>query len=118
MWQGSPHLPAVAGRDRHRRLVDGVNAAGAAVVQIRPLRVTDTDRYVHRTNESTVVRPYTALLSLGDLGGDRSLQAIGQSRHLGGGLLTPQDHAHGSTLHASTSAPTLPPTPESGAGGR
>jgi CRISPR-associated protein Csb2 len=55
--------------------------------------VTDGDlsRFVHRVNKGTVVRPYRARLNLGDLGPPQGLVAIGQSRHLGGGLLYPVD---------------------------
>jgi CRISPR-associated protein Csb2 len=55
--------------------------------------VTDGDlsRFVHRVNPGAVVRPYQALLDLGDLGTSQGLVAIGQSRHLGGGLLYPVD---------------------------
>jgi CRISPR-associated protein Csb2 len=58
---------------------------------VQPLRTSSVDRYVHKVNEHAVVRPYRAVLSLGGLAGDRVVQAIGQSRHLGGGLLVPRD---------------------------
>jgi CRISPR-associated protein Csb2 len=38
-----------------------------------------------------VIQPYRAVLNLGDLTGPRTIAAIGQSRHLGGGLLVPRD---------------------------
>ena len=36
-------------------------------------------------------QPYTALISAGDLLADTGVAAVGQSRHLGGGLLVPAD---------------------------
>jgi CRISPR-associated protein Csb2 len=59
-----------------------------------------------------VVRPYTSYLSLGDLAGPGTVQAIGQSRHLGGGLLVPFDIADG-TPAGSVS---LPGSAEDGGG--
>ena len=55
----------------------------------KAVRTADVDRYVHKVNEHAVVRPYTACLSLGSLAGPGTISAIGQSRHLGGGLLIP-----------------------------
>ena len=46
---------------------------------------------MHKVNEHAVVRPYRAVLRLTGVAGDRVVQAIGQSRHLGGGLLVPRD---------------------------
>jgi CRISPR-associated protein Csb2 len=48
-------------------------------------------RYVHKVHADTLVQPYRAVLDLGDLAGSRTIAAIGQSRHLGGGLLVPRD---------------------------
>jgi CRISPR-associated protein Csb2 len=48
-------------------------------------------RYVHRTAEGTVIQPYRATVRLGGLAGQQTVVAIGQSRHLGGGLLVPLD---------------------------
>lgn len=86
-------LPPVAGRGdaRQRATVDAVSVAGAAVVRAAPLRQSDVRPYVHKVNEHAVVRPYRAQLWLGDLCPDQVVQAIGQTRHLGGGLLVPVD---------------------------
>jgi len=56
-------------------------------------RVTDGDltRYVHKVNQGHAIVPLRAELSLGSLAADRAAVAIGQSRHLGGGLLVPVD---------------------------
>jgi CRISPR-associated protein Csb2 len=89
-------LPSVPGRgeQRYRLLAAAACERGAAVVQVRMERTSHVDMYVHKVNEHAVVRPYRAVLSLGELGGDRAVQAIGQSRHLGGGLLVPRDVPH------------------------
>lgn len=100
VWQGSSHLPRVPGRGgaRDQRLVAAVNEAGAAVLAVEPLRSTNVTDYVHRVHEHAVVRPYRATLTTGGLGGARTIQAIGQARHLGGGLLVPVDVPEGSRL--------------------
>jgi len=102
VWQdqerdGERILPKVPGRGAHyyRGLARAVNDAGVAIVHARALRSTDVNRYVHKVNEDAVVRPYAAVLSLGSLPGSRVIQAIGQSRHLGGGLLVPLDIPEG-----------------------
>ena len=47
--------------------------------------------YAHKMPKGVTAQPYTALVSVGDLLGDTGLAAVGQSRHLGGGLLVPAD---------------------------
>lgn len=90
-------LPAVRGRGDayYRGLAAAVSEAGVAVLHARAVRAGDAGRYVHRVNEHAVVRPYTAVLSLGSLAGPRAIAAIGQGRHLGGGLLVPVDVPEG-----------------------
>ena len=56
-------------------------------------------------NADAVVRPYTACLSLGSLAGPRTIAAIGQSRHLGGGLLIPFDVPEGTAVDDITMPP-------------
>jgi CRISPR-associated protein Csb2 len=102
VWQeqergGERILPKVPGRGtgHYRGLARAVNDVGVAVVHARAVRAPDVTRYVHKVNQDAVVRPYTAVLSLGSLSGPRTLQAMGQSRHLGGGLLVPLDIPEG-----------------------
>lgn len=94
-WKG--FLPAVPGRGEsyYRGLAAAISDHGAVAVHARAVRTSDVSRYVHKVNEHAVVRPYTAYLSLGHLTGPGTLQAIGQSRHLGGGLLVPFDVPEG-----------------------
>ncbi len=86
-------LAPVPGRGDQRQLatVDAVNAAGAVVLRATPVRDNDLRPWVHKVHPDAVVRPYRAQLWLGDLGPACALQAMGQSRHLGGGLLVPID---------------------------
>lgn len=93
VWHGSSALPRQSGRGDalQRAMVGAVRGAGAVVVAADPVRSSAVHDYVHRVNEHAVVRPYRATVSVGDLGGERVIQAIGQSRHLGGGLLVPFD---------------------------
>lgn len=95
VWKAQ--LPSVPGRrdDYYRNLAQAVTDAGAAVVDARPVRTTAVDRYAHRVHQHAVVRPYTAQLWLGDLAPPTAVAAIGQSRHLGGGLLMPYDVPQG-----------------------
>ncbi len=84
-------LPPVTGcgAERHRSVVTAVKARGVVVRSTQPLRKSAVDRYVHTVNRNAVVRPYRLVLDLGDLCPDTAVVAIGQSRHLGGGLLVP-----------------------------
>ncbi|HEX7661307.1 MAG TPA: type I-U CRISPR-associated protein Csb2 [Pseudonocardiaceae bacterium] len=100
VWQGTELLPAPPGRGaaRHNRIVEAVSDASAVVLRTEPVRRSDVDDYVHKIHEDAVVRPYRATLTLGDLGGPTTIQAIGQCRHLGGGLLVPYDLPEGTVL--------------------
>jgi CRISPR-associated protein Csb2 len=99
-WKDQHRLPRVQGRGDayHRGLAAAVSEAGVAVVHTKAVRTGDVDRYVHKVNEHAVVRPYTACLSLGSLAGPGTILAIGQSRHLGGGLLIPLDVPEGTAV--------------------
>lgn len=76
--------------DWYASLVDRAAARGAAVIEAHKLNDA-TGHWVHRVGAETAVQPYRAALRLGSLVGARTLLAIGQSRHLGGGLLVPLD---------------------------
>lgn len=93
-------VPKISGRGDayHRLLAAAVSETGVAVLHTRAVRTTDADKYVHKINEHAVVRPYRACLSLGNLAGSQTILAIGQSRHLGGGLLVPFDVAEGTAI--------------------
>lgn len=83
-------LASAAGSDRLSQ-VELVKQAGVAVHDTHPIRDSRVDRYAHKTREGITVQPYAALVDLGDLVDPRTLLALGQSRHLGGGLMYPED---------------------------
>lgn len=79
------------GDARHRETAEHVRQGGLKVHAVERVMDGDLSRYVHRIEASRIVQPYRARLSLGGLIDDRVLVCIGQSRHLGGGLLVPVD---------------------------
>lgn len=86
-------LGTVPGRgdERQLALVDAANAAGALVLSSRPVHESDVSPWVHKVHGHAVVRPYRTEMWTGDLGPSGAVLAIGQTRHLGGGLLVPHD---------------------------
>ncbi|SPT55026.1 CRISPR-associated protein GSU0054/csb2, Dpsyc system [Actinomyces bovis] len=82
--------PVGKGTQGYRSLVKQVRERGAGVSWYRRT-VKSPSSYAHRMPEGMVAQPYTAVLSSGELTGNQELVAIGQSRHLGGGLLAPVD---------------------------
>jgi len=89
------------GDARYRALATGAAARGVRVHSAVRLLDGDAGRYVHKVNPAAVIQPYQATLSLGDLAGPRTVAAIGQSRHLGGGLLVPVDVPAGNARRLS-----------------
>ena len=73
-------------------LAEAARRHGVSVEHLWMVR-RDPSPYVHRVNPGTLVRPYCAIVDLGDLAGPQAPVAIGQSRHLGGGFLYPLDRA-------------------------
>lgn len=78
--------------DRYRDVVDQVRTWGVEVHHVRRIPDSRIERYAHKTPAGVVVQPYTATFDLANLIGDRTLFALGQSRHLGGGLMYPVDY--------------------------
>lgn len=70
------------------RLVD---EQGVVVVGERLLYPERMEKYVYHMNRGSFLTAATAWIWLGDLSSDCSAIAIGQTRHLGGGLLVPVD---------------------------
>lgn len=64
---------------------------GVTVLEADPYLCLDPTRFVHRTNHRIPAAPYTARIDLGSALPETAVCAIGQSRHLGGGLLIPVD---------------------------
>ncbi|OMG29451.1 type I-U CRISPR-associated protein Cas5/Cas6 [Actinomyces naeslundii] len=78
------------GTQGYRSLVARVRERGAGVMWHH--RVTrNPSFYAHKMPHGMTAQPYTALISAGDLLADTGVAAVGQSRHLGGGLLVPVD---------------------------
>ena len=89
VWRNE--IPASGrGMSLYRQLRDGVAAKGAFVSGAATVGA-HTRRFVHRTQRDISAQTWTGRFHLGDLSGPRTLIAVGQSRHLGGGLLVPDD---------------------------
>lgn len=86
------HLDPIATGNRYRAVVEQVRAWGVEVHDARRIADSRVERYAHKTPTGVVVQPYTAIFDLGDRVGERALFALGQSRHLGGGLMHPVDY--------------------------
>jgi len=78
--------------DRYRAIVGQVRSWGVEVHNVRRIADSRVERYAHKTPSGVVVQPYTAMFDVADLVGERTLFALGQSRHLGGGLMYPVDY--------------------------
>jgi CRISPR-associated protein Csb2 len=83
--------PSGKGSAWYRQVSQAALAAGFQVLSAAHVRDGDLSRYVHRMNDTVTLLPYRADVDLGGLAGPCALTAIGQSRHLGGGLLVPID---------------------------
>ena len=64
--------------------------SGAQVYQAQTIH-THPSAYVHKVPRNVMPQPWRGVLSLGNLANDRTIVALGQSRHLGAGLLVPYD---------------------------
>ena len=79
------------GSSKYHDLVARVKERGAKVLSARLVPTGDAAKYVHKLPEGVVAQPYRATIDLGSLTSPRTLIAVGQTRHLGGGLLVPID---------------------------
>lgn len=79
---------------RHDTLyINGRDAAyqrGCRIVMAKTVAKRPRD-YAHTMPNSVNIQPWTGIVDLGDLHPDTGVVAIGQSRHMGGGLLVPHD---------------------------
>jgi CRISPR-associated protein Csb2 len=78
---------------RYRWIVDEVRRWGVTVHDVHPIHDSRVERYAHKLPKGVVAQPFTARFHLADLVSDTALLAVGQSRHLGGGLLVPADES-------------------------
>jgi len=77
------------GAARYLALRDAAVEAGAVVHAAQRVVSGQLTRYVHHVSPGTLVQPLDVELETGTLLPPVALMAIGQSRHLGGGLLIP-----------------------------
>ncbi|WP_159626798.1 MULTISPECIES: type I-G CRISPR-associated protein Csb2 [Actinomyces] len=78
------------GPQGYRDLVSQVRERRASVMWYQRV-ARRPSAYSHKMPQGMTAQPYRALIDAGDLLPDRALMAVGQSRHLGGGLLAPAD---------------------------
>lgn len=79
-----------SGEQKYIDYRDAVSAKGAKVRNAK-VAVGRSADFVHRIHQSVPIQPYTAEFHLTNLASDTSAIMVGQSRHLGGGLLIPVD---------------------------
>lgn len=80
-----------ADRVSRRAMVEAMRTRGVSVHETHALADSRPERHAHKVPDGQMVLPYTALLNLATVAGPHTLMAAGQSRHLGGGLLVPED---------------------------
>lgn len=77
------------GQERYLHLRSNAAILGARVLQIHS--VTErASSFVHRMHKNVPVRPWCGEMVLDGIADSTNLIAIGQSRHMGGGLLVPE----------------------------
>lgn len=96
VWRDSlPELSPTASQ-RYWRAVEQVRDLGLQIRHTSRVADRNLSKYVHRRRPGSLLTGVGGLLQLGELGSDTQLAAIGQSRHLGTGLLLPVDFPVGS----------------------
>lgn len=91
LWRDVLDRDSRRGPDLFAHLHGAVRGQGFRVADLTQVTTRPASDYVHATPENLVVQPYRALLDMGTLLTSQSVVALGQSRHLGGGLLLPID---------------------------
>lgn len=91
LWRDVLAGDGLRGPELFGHLRNAAEGLGFRVRDLVPVTGRPARDYVHATPNGLVIQPYRAVLDLGRLASDRSVVAIGQSRHLGGGLLLPFD---------------------------
>ncbi|MDO5065998.1 MAG: type I-U CRISPR-associated protein Csb2 [Propionibacteriaceae bacterium] len=72
-----------------RHLADTVQGLDFTVQDLYQLKDSKASDFVHKAPAGMVIQPYRALLELAPSLSPTAIMAVGQSRHLGGGLLVP-----------------------------
>lgn len=91
VWRDDFASEASAVSERNTVIARAVRERGVRIVGARRDYTRNPSDYAHRVNPSLVISCVTGLIDAGPLMTSRQLIAIGQSRHLGGGLLVPVD---------------------------
>jgi CRISPR-associated protein Csb2 len=81
------------GRRMYEVLAQAARGRGVEALSVEIVASSDVTAYVHKTNTRSLVRPYRFTARLGLLLPNDAVAAVGQSRHLGGGLLVPAESA-------------------------
>lgn len=90
VWRGL--FPVTRSGDAGRlELSEAVSAAGVRVFGGRVVPTPNIRNYVHKANRGSLLVGARAFVDLDPLGCGECLSAIGQTRHMGGGLLVPFD---------------------------
>lgn len=84
-------VPLRKGASWYQELAEAARKHGARIHHAAPIRDGDLSRFVHKVSDRFPIRPYQAQIDLGRLTPPQGLVAIGQSRHMGAGLLVPLD---------------------------
>lgn len=91
VWRDDPMIGAHGGKGRYIAMSRAAHDAGVEVAEARRAPLATISDYVHRTNGRAMPVAIRGWIRLGDLASPTQAIAIGQSRHLGGGLLLPVD---------------------------
>ena len=91
VWRDFGFLVASKGDQGRIDLSKSVVRLGVAVGGGRVVPTNNIRDYVHHTSKGALLVGAWALIDMSVLGHDRCLCSIGQTRHIGGGLLTPVD---------------------------
>lgn len=91
-WRDQANLgAALSGPDRYRRLVESVQERMRPAVLDATRLPVDGSAFAHKLPAGVVAEPFRATIDFRDRLAPGALCVIGQSRHLGGGLLAPLD---------------------------
>lgn len=91
VWRDELGAPTGRVAQRNAAYLSAVEQRGVRVVGAWRDTSIDPRHFAHRVPEGQPITCLRALVQLGDLAEQSQLTAIGQSRHLGGGLLLPVD---------------------------
>lgn len=91
VYRDDLQLAKTRGEARYMSIRDQVAKWDVRAVEAHRVADSQVERYVHRTPEHLVAQPCDVVFDMGERLGDQAILAVGQARHLGGGLLHPLD---------------------------